>query len=252
MTPPAGPDSTIWAGWRAARAADIRPPFDCITWSRSIPAIRRSVGRQLEHVARHDRPDVGVDDGRARPLVLADHRQQVDRQRGVGARRRRAAARSPARGPGCGTNGAGRRRPPRCPPPRGTRSSAAPRPRRSGRGRAPSGPIALVDLEPPAALDERRRRDVAGVVQLGRPRAAQLEDVAEPGGRQQRGPGAATFEDRVGRDRRAVDDLGPGPDPAVRVEPLDDLGHGPPEVGRRRGDLVQSTAGRPRRRRRCR
>ncbi len=79
------------------------------------PGDPAQVRRELEQVARHDRADVGVDDGRARPLVLADDRQQVDRQRGVADSSPRAAGRSAARGRDCGTSGAGRPRRPRCP-----------------------------------------------------------------------------------------------------------------------------------------
>ena len=72
--------------------------------------------------------------------------------------------------------------------------------------------------------------------------AADLEDVAEALGRDQRGPGDAALDDRVGGDGRAVGDVaefggvrvGGGQDPVGDVEEAD------ARVGRRRGHLVDA------------
>ena len=102
----------------------------------------------------------------------------------------------------------------------------------------PSGPIRSATSTPPAPFHERRRRHVARVVELGRRGAPEFEHVAEAGRGDQGRPRAATLEDRVGRDGRAVDGLGAGTDGAVSMQRLDDLRDGATEVRRGGGDLV--------------
>ena len=57
-----------------------------------------------------------------------------------------------------------------------------------------------------AARHQRRRQVDIDVVLLEAVLVPDLDRVAEPLGRDQRGPGALALDDRVGRQRRAVDD----------------------------------------------
>ena len=65
----------------------------------------------------------------------------------------------------------------------------------------------LGDLEAQPALDERRRLRPEEVVHVRDPQPAQLEDVAEVLGRDERGLGPEALEDGVRGDGRAVHDL---------------------------------------------
>ena len=62
----------------------------------------------------------------------------------------------------------------------------------------------LGDLEPPAARHQHVGRVLKQIVQIGARRAAQFEQVAKPGGRDEPGAGALFLEQRVGDDGRRV------------------------------------------------
>ena len=79
-------------------------------------------------------------------------------------------------------------------------------------------PLRHLEAEPPR--DERRWLAVRQVVEIGSVRAPDLEDVAEPGCREQRRPGAASLGHRVDHDRGAVheDPHRPGRDVGSRED----------------------------------
>ena len=86
VTPPAGPDSTVVTARRAAAANVAMPPFDCMMYFCRV----RDAGAgealvELRDIARQDRLQVGVDDGRAQPIILADLRQHLGRERDAAA-----------------------------------------------------------------------------------------------------------------------------------------------------------------------
>ena len=105
---------------RRPRFDDVRRAF-CGSGAGHDPAIRlhdqqRSgdprgveLAAQRLQVGRHGRLDIGIEDRRARPLVLADDRQDAMRQRDPQLRviRGEHRRRSPARGPGWRTSGGG-------------------------------------------------------------------------------------------------------------------------------------------------
>ena len=133
-TPAAGPDSSASTGRCAASSEVITPPEDCMIVSgASTPAPSRPLP-DVGDVAAHQRPHVGVDDGRRRALVLALLAQDLARERDGDAGQllaqdradrllvlREAVA-----------SGAGRRRPTRRRPRAGAPRARAPRPRRAG------------------------------------------------------------------------------------------------------------------------
>ena len=102
--PPAGPESTVQAAWRAAAAAGTTPPLDCMISGSGSPASDARAGQPLE-VAAQQRRQVGVDHGRRGSLVLAEHAEHLVRGRNVHARA--AAPRAPPRR---AARGSGRRR----------------------------------------------------------------------------------------------------------------------------------------------
>ena len=69
-TPPAGPETSTTTGCAAASRASRRPPDERITSGSGRPAA--GTPSPAAEVARDDRPEVGVDRGRRRPLVLAE------------------------------------------------------------------------------------------------------------------------------------------------------------------------------------
>ena len=84
-----------WTGRRRPSAEVITPPFDCMTSTRRADAERRQLVLEAAEVLVHDRQHVGVGDGRAGALELADLGQQLGRQRQrarPGARSRTIAA----------------------------------------------------------------------------------------------------------------------------------------------------------------
>ena len=84
-TPPAGPDSTAPAASRPASAIGATPPCDwMIRVGPHIPGFGEPLFEAGE-IARHGRPDIGVDDGRRDPLEFLDLRQHLGRQRDIDA-----------------------------------------------------------------------------------------------------------------------------------------------------------------------
>jgi len=63
-------------------------------------------------------------------------------------------------------------------------------------------------LQPPAVFDQRGGPLLAEMIELGAVLAADDEDVGEACGREQRGLGAAPFQQRIGGDGHAVDHVG--------------------------------------------
>ena len=166
------------------------------------------LGDHGTHVVLDRRSDVGVDDGGGGALVLELLGQDVHRERdegtgkhlmedlagallvgGVGIRVQIADRdRFDARGPDPLRRGAHVRFV------EGTQHLAA----RSG---------ALVDLESMLPRHQRRRPLVQRLVEVRHPHPPELQHVAEPAGGEQCGGRALAFEDRVGRDRAAVQQL---------------------------------------------
>ena len=79
--------------WRAASRALVSPPLERMISGSGRPGRGRALGEPLE-VAAQQRRQVGVDHGRRRALVLAEHAHELVRRRHVHAR---AAPRSTAR-----------------------------------------------------------------------------------------------------------------------------------------------------------
>ena len=74
-TPPAGPESTVRTGSRAADARLVIPPLDCMTKIRDWPApdwrVSRSAFEALQ-IALHHRLQVRIHHHRAGALVFAE------------------------------------------------------------------------------------------------------------------------------------------------------------------------------------
>ena len=148
----------------------------------------------------HQRPHVGVDDRRRGALVLALLAQDLARERDVRLRAapRPGSRRSAARARGRGRSGGSRRRRTRRPSRAGAPASARLSSSSSGPDDGAVRGDALVQLEAEVPLDERRRLAPEEVVHVRDAQPAQLEHVAEAGGRDERGRGC-----RAARARRS-------------------------------------------------
>jgi hypothetical protein len=190
---------------------------------------------QAVEVRAHQRADVGVDDGRGRPLVLMllaeDLRGERDRYvRQLGTEDLPEAAL--VRGVEVGVqqadaNGLDH----------GLAKPGGDLARLVLVERALHGPVGqhpLADLETEASLDEGRRLAPEGVVQVRHAHAPQLEHVAEPGRGDERRTRSAVLQHGVRRHRRPVDDLVGA---AERPHGVDD---GAVVVGRRGEDLLDA------------
>ena len=187
------------------------------------------LGRLAEplQVAAEQRGEVGVDRRRRAALVLAEAGQDLVRGGDVDAGQLAAQALgdAPLVARGRGRRRAGRARPTRR---RCSRTSS-----RQALGLAVGerlddalGPDPLGRLEAQLRLDQRRRLRGAEPVEVGPVLAADLEQVGEAAGGDQRRAGAAFLEQRVGADGHPV---GEGLDRAG-------LGAGPPQHLLDRGD----------------
>ncbi len=244
LRPPRQP-AQVAAGHHAGRRARTRrggpacaapisgvsvPPLDCITSSGAAMPASPELLDERGDVARDRRADVRVDDGGARPLVLADLRQDLRRARDVDARRRRAARTISSTRRSCASSAY------EWSSAIATASTSVVR----GSARATvfdralvelapdlaSRPEPLADLVPEPARNERLRALVLDVVEDGDPETSHLEDVAEALRRDQRRPRAATLEDRVRGDGRGVHDAGDlGPVDAALGEQRHRSGH---------------------------
>ena len=81
-TPPAGPESTVRTGSRAAELRAVIPPLDCMTKMRvlaprlkSAPGLR--AGFQVFQIALHHRLQIRIHHDRAGAFVLAKLRQDL-------------------------------------------------------------------------------------------------------------------------------------------------------------------------------
>ena len=163
---------------------------------------------QAREVARERGADVGVDDGRADPLVLLDLGQHLRGERDVGARQRPAkgALASPARAARPGRRAGSRRRPPRRPRAGGRRSRGRGRARSSGVSTRPSARMRSRTPSRRARGTSGLRRRHAEVVPVVLEPLPHLDHVAVPGGREEPDARALPLEEGVGRDGRPVDD----------------------------------------------
>ena len=191
----------------------------------------------------HQRPHVGVDDGGRGALVLALLAQDLARERDVHLGQLLGEDRAEAplvlgvevgvqEADGDGVTPVARRR-------------AASARLSSSSSCADDGAVrgdALVQLEAEVALDERRRLAPEEVVHVRDPQPAQLEHVAEAGGRDERRRAAAPLEHGVRRHRRAVDDLGDCPAARAGREAADRLDDRPVVARRRREQLAEDDA----------
>ena len=84
-TPPAGPESTVRTGSRAAEARLVIPPLDCITKMRDwVGQSRRELRARCPRFSRyvlHHGLQVGVHHHRAGALVFAELRKNLVRNR---------------------------------------------------------------------------------------------------------------------------------------------------------------------------
>ena len=168
----------------------------------------RAAARQAREVARQRRADVGVDDGGTHPLVLLDLRQHLRRERHVGARQRGARPPRPrALVPrvAIGVEVADRDRLDALAP-RASSMRRVERRRSSGVCTRPSARTRSRTPSRSCARHQRLGRRHAQVVAIVLEALAHLEHVAMALGREQPDPGTLALEQRIGRDRRAVDD----------------------------------------------
>ena len=182
------------------------PPEDCITSGAGRPARSAAASPSRPEVAAEQGGEVGVDRRRRAALVLAEAGQDLVRGGDVDAGQlaRAGARRCAARGPGRGRRRAGRSATDSAPLSRTQLGQAlAARPRPSG-STTPSGPIRSAASKRSSALDQRRRLRRAEPVELGPVLAADLEQVGEAAGGDQRRAGAAFLEQGVGADRHPV------------------------------------------------
>ena len=158
-------------------------------------------------VAAHQRADVGVDHGRRRALVLPLLAQDLARERHGDSGELLAQDGADlllVRGGAVGVQEAdGDRLDP------GLAQLRCQRAHLAGVDGADDGPVGghpLGELEPEPPRHERVGLAPERVVHARDAETAELEDVAETGGGDERGDGAAPLEDGVRRDRRPVDD----------------------------------------------
>ena len=176
-------------------------------------AARAEPALQCPQIASHARADIGVERRRGEPLVLAVLGEHLRGERDHGLRQCRAhdlGGRALVRVVRVGVEVAD-----------GDRLHAAPLELGGNRGhflaldRAAHGAVverALRDLEDRTARHQRRRPRRLDVVEDGAVAAADLEHVAEAARGDDRRARALALEDRVGRDRGAVGELGHAPE----------------------------------------
>ena len=197
--PPAGPESTVHDPWRAASAAGATPPPDSITSGTGSPASTARVGEPLE-VGAQQGGEACVDDGRRAALVLAEHAGRLVRERDVHVVPEHLAARelvtgvaeAPEQADGGGVELSGRVDP-----------AAQLVARRAGAS-TPSGSGPLRRRDAQLRRNDRRRVPGAEPVQLAASLPAELLDVGEPLGRDQRGARDLALEQRVRADGHPV------------------------------------------------
>ena len=203
--PPAGPDSTVPAASREASSTGAMPPCDSTT--NRLPLNPASVKPLLEigQIAPHDRFDIGVHDRGRDALIFLDLRQHV-----AGARYadvRQFSRQTFDRGEFVHRIEIGMQEAHR------DRGRAGFLDRGDGlvqRGLIEWNQDLAIRLEPLAhaksqfARHQRLRRRRAQIVAVGLEALAHFDDVAMAFGGQQRDLGALALQQRVGRNRRAM------------------------------------------------
>ena len=209
-TPPAGPDSTVWTGISVAASRLIRPPSERTTCRPAVAPSSARPSRRLEQIALQRGRHVGVDDRGRRALVLAELGQDLrrDRQRQVWR--------------DLGGDGGDpllvrwvRERVHQRDAQRGDAVVAQLDDRLAHRVLVELADDLAVAVDPLAGLTDVLQRDERlGLVvdheaeqRAGGPRLGEVQQVAEAVRGDQADARAAALEHRVGRDRRAVQDL---------------------------------------------
>ena len=77
VTPPAGPDSTVWTGRSEAADALIRPPSERTICSRAVTPSCLQAVLDAREIAPHDGPDIVVHHRGDGAVVFAELRQDV-------------------------------------------------------------------------------------------------------------------------------------------------------------------------------
>ena len=82
VMPPAGPESTVATAFFALAANVAMPPFDCMMYfcGVSTPNVGQAL-LQIGDVAREDRFEIGVNHRRREPVIFADLRHDIGRER---------------------------------------------------------------------------------------------------------------------------------------------------------------------------
>ena len=204
--PAAGPDSAVRIGMWRARATDISPPDDWLMPSAAFGAASRDAFGEVAEIAVDDRLEIGVQHGGREPLVFAEFRLHLGRDRqihvGIGGAQRVADHRlvrgieereQEAHRAGVGLRVADRFT--------SARQRVA---RSSARMRLAVRRDALGRLEAQFARHQRRRIVVLQAEHCRADLPPDLDQVAEAFGDDQRDLAAAPLDQRVGGDRGAV------------------------------------------------
>ena len=165
----------------------------------------RARAAEPAQVAGEQRRERGVDLGGRGALVLAERPDDLVRERYVDVRQRlrQRVADARARAPGGGRSAAAPPRPPRARPRRsGCASSAAASAVELAQRAVRGHPLGCAEAQ--LVGHERGRPRRAQPVELGAVLAPERDDVGEALGGDERGPGAAPLEQRVGGDGHAV------------------------------------------------
>ena len=207
-TPAAGPDSSANTGRPRGRVGGHHPARRLHDRERRLEAARVEAGANRVDVALHQRPHVGVHDRGGAALVLLllaqDLARKRDRQAGQLLAQDLPHAPLVLRVAVRVQQADGDRLDAELAQPPRDRAHLRVVERAQHLARRAH---ALVQLQPQAALDERRRLRPEEVVEMRHAHATQLQHVAEALRRHERSARAAALEHRVRRHRRPVHDL---------------------------------------------
>ena len=225
IAPPAGPDSTSRIGnLRAVSSAASPPPEVIMNSGQATPELAQRLVEPAE-IAVHHRLHIGVGGGGRPALVLADLGRDLARQRERHAGHafrpgcRACAARACRRD----RRACSRSRPPRCRAASSFGASARTAASSSGIRMLPRPSIRSGMPKRSSRAHQRRRLHHEDVVLLEAVLEGDLDRIAEALGDDQRGLRALALDDRVGGERRAVDDQAEVGGLGARQ--LQDLGH---------------------------
>ena len=196
--PRPGPETSATAGCAAASASVATPPEERITSGSGSPALAAGVAERLE-VPRDHRPEVGVDRRRRGPLVLAELGRDLVRGDDVRAGQpppQLLGHRPLVRGVAEREEQADRDRL--------ARSSSSGSESSSSGSSTPSGPIRSRTPWQRSSGTSGSGCACAEPVEMRAVLAAQVQQVLEAGGRDERRARALALEQRVRRDRRPV------------------------------------------------